>query len=70
MSISDRLGIKVALWPVVTFVTALLVVMALRVASGVGPLPAGAAPYVLSASILITFGALVAANLTRIRTAR
>ena len=67
MTKADRLCIKVALVPTLTFVVSLLGFMALRAASGTSPLPAGAAQYVISASLLVTFGAIVAANLLRVR---
>lgn len=67
MTKADRLCIKVALVPTVTFVVSLLGFMALRVASGTSPLPAGVTQYVISASLLVTFGAIVAANLLRVR---
>ncbi len=63
----DRLCIKVALVPIVTFVVSLLSFMALRAASGTSPLPAGVTQYVISASLLVTFGAIAAANLLRVR---
>jgi hypothetical protein len=70
MTRADRLCIKVALWPVLTFVIGLLSLMMLRVVSGADPLPNGSAQYVVSGSLLVTFGALTAANLLRVRLAR
>lgn len=70
MSKSDRLCIKVALWPALTFVSGLLGLMVLRVVSGGGPLPAGSGPFVLGLGVLVTFGAVVAAHLLRFRLAR
>lgn len=67
MTKADRLCIKVALMPTLTFVVSLLGFMALRAAGGTSPLPAGATQYVLSASILVTFGAIFAANILRVR---
>ncbi len=67
MTEADRWCIKVALLPTLIFVVSLLGFMALRAAGGTSPLPAGATQYVLSASLLVTFGAIVAANILRIR---
>jgi len=67
MTKADRLCIKVALVPTLTFVVSLLGFMVLRVASGTTPLPDGATQYVLSVSLLVTFGAIIAANLLRFR---
>lgn len=67
MAKADRSCIKVALVPTLTFVVSLLGFMVLRVVSGASPLPAGATQYVLSASLLMTFGAIIAANLLRVR---
>ncbi len=70
MTKADRLCINVALVPTVTFVVGLLGFMVLRAASGTSLLPAGATQYVISASLLLTFGAIVAANLLRVRLSR
>ncbi len=67
MTKAYRLCIKIALVPTATFVVGLLSFMALRAASGISPLPTGATQYVTSASLLMTFGAIVAANLLRVR---
>lgn len=70
MTKSDRLCIKVALLPVLTFALCLLSFMVLREMSGASPLPSGSTQYVLSASLLVTIGAIVVANLLRIRLRR
>ena len=70
MARADRLCVKVALVPVLTFVIGLVGLMASRVAGDASPLPDGLAPYVVGGSLLVTFGALLAANLLRIRLAR
>ena len=70
MTKADRLCTKVALVPTLTFVVGLLGFMALRAASGTSPLPADATQYVISAILLVTFGAIVAANLLRVRLSR
>ncbi len=66
MTKADRLCIKVALLPVLTFVVSLLGFMTLRALNGASPLPAGFNQYVLGASLLVTFGSIVVANLLRV----
>lgn len=70
MTRADCLCIKVALWPVLTFVLGLGFVMLLRVMSSADPLPNGTAQYVLCGSLFVTFGAIIAANLLRLRLTR
>lgn len=67
MTKSDRLCIKVALWPVAIYVFGLLAFMAARSLSGVSPFPTGSAVYAPMTALLVTFSAIVAANLLRIR---
>lgn len=67
MTKSDRLCIKVALVPTLIFVVSLLGFMVLRTVNDASPLPDGATYYVLSANLLVTIGAIVSANLLRVR---
>jgi len=67
MTKADRLCVKVALLPVLTFVLSLLGFMTLRAVNGASLLPVGSSHRVLIASLLVTFGAIVAANLLRVR---
>jgi hypothetical protein len=70
MTKADRLCIKVALVPVLTFIVGLLGLMILRVASNASPLPDSSAEYIVGGSLFVTFGVIVAANLLRVRLAR
>lgn len=70
MTKADRLCIKVALLPVLTFVLCLLGFMVLRAVSGASPLPAGFTPNLVAASLFVTLGAIVSANLLRVRLGR
>lgn len=67
MTKADRLCVKVALLPVLTFVLSLLGFMTLRAVNGASLLPVGSSHRVLIASLLVTFDAIVAANLLRVR---
>ncbi|MBB5714787.1 hypothetical protein FHS94_001623 [Sphingomonas aerophila] len=69
MTRADRLCIIVAVLPVGMLVSGLLGTMVVRSATGASPFPDGSANYVLPASLLVTFGAVLAANLLRIRVA-
>jgi hypothetical protein len=70
MTKNDRLCVNVALWPVATFVVALLGFMALRTANGAGPLPDGTGFYIPVLILVVTFGAIIAASLLRVRLGR
>lgn len=70
MTRADRLCVKVALWPVLTFVTGVGTLMLVRVVIGTDPLPNGSAQYVLCGSLFVTFAAITAANLLRLRLTR
>jgi hypothetical protein len=70
MTKADRLCVKVALWPGAIYAVALLTFMIGRSLEGISPLPAGSAQFVPGTSLLVTFSAIVAANLLRIRLGR
>ena len=70
MTKADRLCIKVALWPVAIYALGLLGLMALRSMSGNSALPTGSASYVPGASLFVTFSAVLAANLLRVKLSR
>ncbi len=70
MTRANRLCVKVALLPVLTFVLGLGSLMLLRVMSGADPLPNGTAQYVLGGSLFVTFSATIAANFLRFRLTR